>query len=250
MAQLLQLFQSLLTPAPLCRGPTARTGASLWAVRSLGPIFTGPFLAHIDREGSAVELQHALLEDGRWREKQEGPDGGEGPLLEALSPRAAQTTATLILPRPQLLQTTWGEKGDVWKWLTLTDGILQTLCFFYLLRKGSRWSSRVLKAVRRTHVLPCSSNSFSGCFSPDQNSGTTEDDRCICKVSSSQTPSSWPRPWLHSRDRQSERLCSGTELPGDTCKTSWIFNSIHFKNILLITEGKFNYCSSTRILFL
>lgn len=66
--------------------------------------------------------------------------------------------------------------------------------FFYLPRLGCSRSNSVRKAARRTKALSRSSSSFSGCLSPDQNSGTTDEDKHICRVSSSQLPSSWSKP--------------------------------------------------------
>lgn len=106
VAKLLQLLQGLLTPALLCRDPASPTDPSLRAVWNLGPVFCLPHLVHIDREGPAVKLQHSLLENRGGGEEEEGPDDGEGPLLEALWPRATETATALVLPRPQPLQTT------------------------------------------------------------------------------------------------------------------------------------------------
>jgi len=115
VAELLQLFQRLLTPAPLRGDPTARAGPSLRAVWSFGPVLAAHLLPHVDREGPAVKLQHSLLEDRGRREEQEGPDGGEGPLLEASGPRPMQSTTALVLPRPQPLQTTYKEEEEMFK---------------------------------------------------------------------------------------------------------------------------------------
>lgn len=82
----------------------------------------------------------------------------------------------------------------------------------HVLRKGSSWSSRVLKAVSRTQALPLSSKLFSGCLRPDQNSGTTEEDRRICRLSSSQLASTRSRACSRSKASESERFCSTTEL--------------------------------------
>lgn len=86
--------------------------------------------------------------------------------------------------------------------------------------------------MRRTQALPLSSSSFSGCLSPDQNSGTTAEDRCICNVSRSQMPSSWPRSWLHSRAQHSERLWSITEQLGDIWNNEWCWFAIFIVEIL------------------
>lgn len=106
VAELLQLLQSLLTPALLCWDRTARTDPSIWAVWNLGPVLGLPLLVHIDGEGPAVKLQHSLLENRRGGEEEEGPDDGEGPLLQSPGSRTTEITTTLVLPRPQPLQTT------------------------------------------------------------------------------------------------------------------------------------------------
>ncbi len=106
MAELLQLLQGLLTPALLCRDPAAPTDPSLGAVWNLSPVLGLPLLVHIDREGPAVKLQHSFLKSRGGGEEEEGPDDGEGPLLEAFGPRATETATALVLPRPEPLQTT------------------------------------------------------------------------------------------------------------------------------------------------
>lgn len=106
MAELLQLLQGLPTPALLCRDPTAPTDPSFRAVWNLGPILGLSLLVHIDREGPAVKLQHSLLENRGGGEEEEGPDDGEGPLLEAPGPRTTETPMALVLPCTQPLQTT------------------------------------------------------------------------------------------------------------------------------------------------
>ena len=111
----------------------------------------------------------------------------------------------------------WGENS---RCLNIVADITKELnssthSIFYSHRKGSSRPNRVRKVVRRTQALPLSSSSFSGCLSPDQNSGTTEEDRRICNISSSQPPSSRPRPWSHRTPNESERFCSVTEEPGD-----------------------------------
>lgn len=63
VAKLLQLLQGLLTPALLCRDPTAPADPSLGAVWNLNPVFGLSFLVHVDRKGPAVKLQHSLLEN-------------------------------------------------------------------------------------------------------------------------------------------------------------------------------------------
>lgn len=112
VAEVVELLQGLLTPAPLGRDPAARTGPSLGALRGLGPVLCLPLLAHVDGEGPAVELQHSLLEHRSGGEEEQGPDDGDGALLEAPGPWAAETTAALVLPRLQLLQTAWRRKSD------------------------------------------------------------------------------------------------------------------------------------------
>lgn len=99
------MFQGILTPALLHCYTTAGTNGPLGP---LGPILRlpgFPHLVHMDREGPAVKLQHSLLENSRGREEEEGPDDGEGPLLEALGPWATEPTTAFILPRSQSLQT-------------------------------------------------------------------------------------------------------------------------------------------------
>lgn len=59
-AELVQLLQSLLTPAPLRGDPTALTSP---AVGLLCRILGLPLLEHVDGEGPTVELQHLLLEN-------------------------------------------------------------------------------------------------------------------------------------------------------------------------------------------
>lgn len=104
MAEFLQLLQSLLTPALLWWDATTGTPPRL------GPILcfpSLPLLVHMDGEGPAVELQHSLLENSGGREQQQGPNDGESPFMEALSPRATEPTTALILPRSQPLQAIW-----------------------------------------------------------------------------------------------------------------------------------------------
>lgn len=188
MAELLQVFQGLLTPALLHGDPAAPAGP---AIGSLGGVLTAALPVHVDREGPAVKLQHSLLEDGSRGEEEEGPDGGEGSLHEGFGSWATQTSTALILPRPQLLQTSCKEEE---KFECCAQRKPINSLMVHSPRKGSSLSSRVLKAVSRTQTLSFSSISFSGCFRPDQNSGTTQADRRICSVSSSQLPSSRPRP--------------------------------------------------------
>lgn len=105
VAKLLQLLQGLLTPALLCRDLTATTEPS-WGVWNLGPVLSLSVPAHINREGPAVKLQHVLLENRGGREEEEGPDDGEGALLEASRSRATETPMAVVLPTTELLQTT------------------------------------------------------------------------------------------------------------------------------------------------
>lgn len=120
-AEVLQLLQSLLAPAVLSQDPAAWAGPSVGAIRRLGSILS-PLPVHIDREGPAVKFQHSLLQNSRWGEEQEGPDGGVSPLLEGPGARTRQTMAALFLPQPQFLQSTcyrgdWmfrAKYGQIW----------------------------------------------------------------------------------------------------------------------------------------
>lgn len=112
MAELLQVFQGLLTPALLQGNPAAPAGPALGAIGSLGGVLAAPLPVHVDRKGPAVKLQHSLLEDGSRGEEEEGPDGGEGSLLEGFGSWATQTSTALILPRPQLLQASCKEEEE------------------------------------------------------------------------------------------------------------------------------------------
>lgn len=109
MAELLQLLQRPPAPAPLQGDPAAPAGA---APGGLAALLAAALLVHVDREGPAVELQHSLLEDGGRGEEEQGPDGGEGPLLEGFGSWATQTTTALVLPHPQLLQTSCEEEEE------------------------------------------------------------------------------------------------------------------------------------------
>lgn len=113
-AELLQLLQGLLTPAALHRDPAARAGHSVGAVRSLGAVLS-PLPMHVDGEGPAIELPRPLLQNSRRGEEQEGPDGGEGPILEGPGARTRQTATALVLPLPQLLQSTCGRRDSMLK---------------------------------------------------------------------------------------------------------------------------------------
>lgn len=99
VAEFLQLLQGLLTPALLSGDPAARTDPSLGPLRSLCTVFRLPLLVHVDGEGPAVKLQHSLLEDRGGGEEEEGPDDGEGSLLQAPGPRPTDTATALVLPR-------------------------------------------------------------------------------------------------------------------------------------------------------
>lgn len=70
VTQLLQLLQGLLTPTLLCRDPAALTDPSLLVFWNLWWILCCSLLAHIDREGSVVKLQHSLLENRGGGEKE------------------------------------------------------------------------------------------------------------------------------------------------------------------------------------
>lgn len=102
VAEFLQVFQSLLTPALGSQNLTALAKSSLWTI--IAPFLLLPLLAHVYRKRPAVKLQHSLLENGIWREEEEGPDDGDGPLLEASGTQTRETASTFFLPDPQLLQ--------------------------------------------------------------------------------------------------------------------------------------------------
>lgn len=100
-AELMQLLQSLLTPALLHDDPAALAKP----VRLLRSVLSLPLLEHVDGERSAVELQHLLLENrGRW-EEQQGSNDGESSFLEPPRTWPTQTPEALVLPRAQPLQT-------------------------------------------------------------------------------------------------------------------------------------------------
>lgn len=101
MAELLQLLQSFLAPAALSRDAAAGADA---AVNGISSFLRLSLLVHVDGEGPAVKLQHALLQDGGRREEEQRPDDGEGSFLQAAGPRAAQTATALVLPAAQTLQ--------------------------------------------------------------------------------------------------------------------------------------------------
>lgn len=105
MTQLLQLLQGLLTPAVLRGDPAALADPSLLVVRELGGILCCSLLAHVDAEGPVVKLQHPLLENGGRGEEEQGPDDGEGALLEALRTPPTDAPMAAILPLTKLLQT-------------------------------------------------------------------------------------------------------------------------------------------------
>lgn len=59
-AELMQLLQSLLTPALLRQDPAALANPALGL---LCHVLSLPLLEHVDGEGLAVELQHLFLEN-------------------------------------------------------------------------------------------------------------------------------------------------------------------------------------------
>lgn len=115
VTQFLQLLQGLLTPALLGRAPAAPTDPPLLVVRTLRRLLCCSLPAHIDREGSVVKLQHAFLENRGGGEEEQGPDDGEGPLLEARRRPSTDAPAALVLPLTKLLQTTW-DLRDWWNY--------------------------------------------------------------------------------------------------------------------------------------